>query len=190
MNFTTFQQTELTRQWRAGRSFRVRDADRKVQKHTAWAFHVHVSTFKCEDVCMHVNRRPGCWFTQSNPYCAQGPRGQLLDPKWLVHMGRTQVSPCVWSLYVSNLFRIILTLYPHPVTSLPSFLLFLLHLFPPPPLYVRRWSCGWSDPWIKSSASSSSSSWSQGRCSWLCCSLLWYFEWIHCISEVLRHGFR
>lgn len=41
----------------------------------------------------------------------------------------------------------------------------------PPP---RRSLSGWSDLWIKSSASSSSSSWLRGPSSWLCCSPPWY----------------
>lgn len=82
----------------------------------------------------------------------------------------TQVSLCLIAVCFSP-FRTALTVCTLPPSCFPLFLLLL-------PVFVifcvNRWLCGWSDLWIKSSASSSSSSWSPGPCSWVCSSQLWY----------------
>lgn len=52
-----------------------------------------------------------CWILD----CCQSRKGEILDPKWSDH-GRTQVSPCVWSLYVFIYLRVKLTLFVYPFT--------------------------------------------------------------------------
>lgn len=129
--------------------------------------------------CMYTDIPIVGSLSQLQPYCLQGPKRLLSAFRFKRKM---QVSPCFSSLYILNLSeQHWLCIY--SATSIVLSLFHFLSLLFSPCMYCR-WSCGWSSHWIKSSASSLSSSWSQGRCSWLCCSLLWYsFNFFWFISQ-------
>lgn len=105
---------------------------------------------------------------RSLPHCAQEPRSQTAAGSH----GKDAVFSMCFSVTWSQMFPGVPRCSQGP-TDLPSSLHPLRRSLPPP-LSLRRWSCGWSDLWIRSSASSSSSCWCRGRSSWLCCSPPWY----------------
>lgn len=115
------------------------------------------------------------------PYCPQGPKGTAFRSKTASSQRKdTGFSMCLITVCfqpLQNWTDFVSFTPPTPFSSISSCL--SVHLLS---LHVRRWSCGWSDRLIKSSASSSSSSWSQGRCSWVSCSPLWY-----CFCSFLNH---
>lgn len=138
------------------------------------------SLWKWCHVCLSLNQQPKkplAWFNASVQewvhalyeyrYAVIVLCEDFLRLKWLFTSDKdTGFSMCMFlpplKLYWWVYFAIFLLSPPSPCLCPP--LLFIC---------APRWLCGWSDLWIKSSVSSSSSSWSQGPCSWLCCSLLW-----------------
>lgn len=127
-------------------------------------FYFPTRMFLGQDVCMCTDTPA----FRSLPHCAQEPRSQTAAGSH----GKDAVFSMCFSVTWSQMFPDVPRCSQGP-TDLSS------SLHPPrrslpPPLSLRRWSCGWSDLWIRSSASSSSSCWCRGRSSWLCCSPPWY----------------
>lgn len=132
----------------------------------------------CMHACIQIP-----WLTQSTTLLFSGPKGAAFRSKMASsHRKDTGFSMCL----ITACFQ--------PLQNCTDFVSILSPPCVPPsissglcPLYVCRWSYGWSDLWIKSSASSSSSSWSQGPCSWLCCSPLWFLFLVELLHRISNH---